>query len=210
MKFISQEREIKNIFPEQKKVFRSLFLTSFKNLKVVILGQDPYHNKNQADGLAFSVSCGNKIPPSLKNIFRELSCDLKDVLIAKNNGSLENWANQGVLLLNTILTVEENKPGSHKGIGWEKFTDLVISIISKHKLGVVFLLWGLYAQKKISQINLQKHYVLQTSHPSPFSVNRGFIGCKHFSKTNRILLSKGEKPIDWSILPFKYSKKTLY
>lgn len=201
MQFISKEREKKNIFPKKKEVFKSFFLTSFKKLKVVILGQDPYHNKNQADGLAFSVPQGSKIPPSLRNILKELSFDLKKVFFTKNNGSLDHWAKQGVLLLNTILTVEENKPSSHKGIGWEKFTDLVISIISKYKKEVIFLLWGAYAQKKISRINLRKHYVLCASHPSPFSANKGFFGCKHFSKTNKILVSIGEKPIDWCILP---------
>ena len=186
-----------NCFPEKKNIFSSFRSCPLKSLKVVIIGQDPYHGKGQANGLAFSV-CNNQIlPPSLKNIFKEISSDLNFKL--RTNGDLIDWSKQGVLLLNSVLTVEEGRPGSHSGIGWEKFTDEVIKIISKEKSKIVFMLWGGYAQKKEKLIIKKDHLILKSGHPSPLSANRGYwFGNKHFSLCNNFLNSIGEKPIKWN------------
>ncbi|QCI21498.1 uracil-DNA glycosylase [Buchnera aphidicola (Hyadaphis tataricae)] len=196
MKFLAQERLKKVIYPKQKDIFNAFLLTKFHNIKVVILGQDPYFSQNQAHGLSFSVSKGCTIPASLKNIYKELNDDFKKQH-AFQHGCLKNWANQGVFLLNTILTVESKKPNSHNKIGWNIFTDKVISMINLYKRSVVFLLWGKQAQKKEKFINTNNHFILKTSHPSPLSVHRGFFGCKHFSKTNKLLIQNKIKPIDW-------------
>lgn len=197
---IKNERKLgKIIYPPQKNIFYAFKLTKIENIKVVILGQDPYHQPNQANGLSFSVDYNiKKIPPSLINIFKELSNNFTNFPYPKN-GCLINWAQQGVFLLNTILTVEKNKPNSHSKIGWEIFTDTVIKMISDHCKKVVFLLWGIKAKNKIKIINSKKHKILCSAHPSPFSANLGFFGCKHFVKANKILEKWGIKPIDWII-----------
>ena len=192
---IEKERNFQNIFPSDENVFKALKLTTFKNTKVIILGQDPYHSKGLANGLAFSVPKETKQPPSLKNIFKALSKDLK--IPIQTNGNLESWAKQGVLLLNTVLTVKENSPTAHKNIGWEKFTDTIIRRLSLKKDKLVFLLWGVYAQKKEILINEKKHLILKTSHPSPFSAHRGFLKSNHFSKTNKYLLKHHNNSIYW-------------
>lgn len=171
-------------------------MTKFSSIKVVIIGQDPYYGNNQANGLAFSVNTGTIIPPSLKNIYKELSNDISPGYVFQS-GSLNDWARQGVLLLNTILTVESGKPGSHSQIGWQLFTDKVIKVINEYLHGVIFLLWGSNAKSKSSIINEKKHYILQASHPSPLSAYRGFFGCRHFSITNKILITEGKTPINW-------------
>lgn len=171
-------------------------MTKFTSVKVVIIGQDPYYNYNQANGLAFSVNIGTMIPSSLKNIYKELSNDISPGYVFQS-GFLKHWASQGVLLLNTILTVESGKPGSHAQIGWQFFTDKVIEVINQHLHGVVFLLWGSEAKSKSSIINDNKHFILQASHPSPLSAYRGFFGCRHFSTTNQILIEQGKTPINW-------------
>jgi len=197
--FVQQARDNGQVFPPQDLVFNAFRLTTFDSLKVVILGQDPYHNDGQAHGLAFSVPEGIALPPSLKNIFKELETDILDFKIPKS-GDLSYWAKQGVLLLNATLTVNAHQAGSHQKKGWEKFTDQVIQAISENKEAVVFLLWGAYAQKKATLINAQKHLVLTAVHPSPLSVYRGFFGCRHFSQTNVFLQQRGEKPIDWKLI----------
>lgn len=189
----------KIIYPPKEKIFHALKLTSLKNIKAVILGQDPYHGYNQANGLSFSVTRGIKIPPSLFNIYKEISNDIKNFSWPKH-GDLNNWAKQGVLLLNTILTVEEGKPYSHKHLGWEKFTDKIIKLINDHCNQIVFLLWGKKAQEKKRMINKNKHKVFLAAHPSPFSAHLGFFGCKHFSKTNDFLEKCNKKPINWNII----------
>ena len=194
---IDLERKIFVIFPKNELVFYAFNKTPLSKVKVVILGQDPYHGKNQAHGLSFSVPNGIKNPPSLRNIFKELNSDLK--IPISENGDLTSWAKQGVLLLNACLTVREKEAGSHQKIGWENFTNVVISKLSEEKEGVVFLLWGAFAQKKAYLIDSEKHYILQTSHPSPFSAYRGFLGCKCFSKTNVILTKNNQKPINWNL-----------
>jgi len=191
------ERKSHNIFPENEVIFNALNLTIPSNIKVVILGQDPYHGKGQAHGLSFSVPNGVKIPPSLRNIYKELQSNLNHSI--SSNGNLESWAKQGVLLLNATLTVREKKAGSHQKLGWELFTDSIIKKISDKNEGVVFLLWGAFAQKKSVLIDPYKHHILTTTHPSPFSAYRGFLGCKHFSKTNKILLNNNQKPINWKL-----------
>lgn len=196
MKAISNERKSYSIFPSECDVFNAFKVSSFFKTKIVIIGQDPYHGKGQAHGLAFSVPYGEKIPPSLHNILKELQSDLE--ISITQNGNLESWARQGVLLLNTTLTVREKEAGSHQKLGWEYFTDAVISKLSSEKNGLVFLLWGAYAQKKSSLINYEKHHILKTTHPSPLSAYRGFLGCKHFSKTNNILIKNKQKPINWN------------
>lgn len=180
--------------PSREDMFRAFELVKFKNIKVVILGQDPYHGENQANGLAFSVNRDQSLPPSLRNIFTEIKTDL---CIHNTCGDLTSWAKQGVFLLNSILTVTEGHPASHANLGWEKFTNKIISDISSHHSDVVFLLWGAYAKSKIDLIDLNKHLVLMSSHPSPLSAHTGFFGCKHFSLTNQYLMSKGKLPIDW-------------
>ena len=181
-------------FPPKDQIFRALELTSFNDIKVVILGQDPYHNDFQANGLCFSVSDTVKTPPSLKNIFKELEDDLG---IIKTSNELEDWAKQGVLLLNSTLTVKAHEPNSHKDLGWEIFTDLIIKEISDKKENVVFVLWGAFAQKKISSIDETKHLIITSAHPSPFSVYRGFFGSRPFSKINEYLRSKDISEINW-------------
>ncbi len=183
------------IYPHPKDIFRSLELTSFDDVKVVILGQDPYHGPKQAHGLAFSVLESVSKPPSLKNIFKEISEDLKTD--ERSSGDLTNWANQGVLLLNTCLTVFPGRPGSHSNLGWQQFTDSVIQAVDS-KDNVVFMLWGSYAQKKKSLLSNKKNLVLEAPHPSPLSAYRGFFGCKHFSKANKFLEINNSKAIDWT------------
>ena len=194
---IDLERKIFVIFPKNELVFYAFNKTPLSKVKVVILGQDPYHGKNQAHGLSFSVPNGIKNPPSLRNIFKELNSDLK--IPISENGDLTSWARQGILLLNATLTVREKEAGSHQKMGWENFTNAVISKLSTEKEGVVFLLWGAFAQKKAYLIDSEKHYIIETSHPSPFSAYRGFLGCKCFSKTNVILTKNNQKPINWNL-----------
>lgn len=193
--FVKGEYQHKTIYPAAKNIFKAFELCSFDATRVVILGQDPYHGPNQANGLCFSVKDDVKPPPSLVNIFKEINADLgKNIPIS---GNLERWAKQGVLMLNATLTVQEANPGSHQNRGWELFTDAVIKNLSDIKKNLVFLLWGAYAQKKGAIIDRDKHYVLESAHPSPFSVYRGFSGNKHFSKTNNFLVGKKLKIIEW-------------
>jgi len=195
--FIDQQsKEGKTIYPAEKDRFNAFSLTALDEVKVVILGQDPYHGEGQAHGLSFSVQPGVKVPPSLRNIYKELASDLGWSDIPKN-GDLRHWASQGVLLLNAVLTVEKANAGSHSKQGWEQFTDNVIQHINDQAEGVVFLLWGSYAIKKSNMINQQKHHVLTAVHPSPLSAYRGFFGCKHFSKTNQLLIEQDKTPINW-------------
>lgn len=191
---VKSEFNSKKCFPPTKQIFRALELTEFEDVKVVIIGQDPYHNDGQANGLCFSVSENVKTPPSLKNIFIELK---DDVGVDRKNNDLQDWAKQGVLLLNATLTVQAHEPNSHKNIGWETFTDFIIKQISDEKEIVVFVLWGAFAQKKASLINEKKHFIIQSAHPSPFSVYRGFFGSRPFSKINNYLFEKGKNPIIW-------------
>jgi uracil-DNA glycosylase len=193
--FLVEERKQHTIYPPGKLIFSAFNHTPFSNVEVVILGQDPYHGPGQANGLCFSVSDGITMPPSLVNIFKEIRNDLGYEI--PFTGNLERWADQGVLLLNAMLTVRANEPGSHQGKGWETFTNSVIRHISVHKKGIVFLLWGKYAQAKESLIDSSKHHILKAAHPSPFSVHNGFFGCKHFSKTNELLRQQGKTEIDW-------------
>lgn len=195
--FLVNEYKTKSIFPNMDSIFNALKLTPYEEVKVVILGQDPYHGAGQAHGLSFSVQPGVRIPPSLLNMYKELRDDLGCYI--PNNGYLVPWAKQGVLLLNTALTVREGEANSHRNKGWENFTDRVISLLNEREKPIVFLLWGSNAKEKIKLITNPKHYILTTVHPSPLSANRGFMGCKHFSKTNEILKSLGEKEIDWQI-----------
>lgn len=189
------------VYPPQKDVFNAFKLTELGDIKVVILGQDPYHGPNQAHGLAFSVLPGVAIPPSLLNMYKELEQDIEGFQ-RPQHGFLESWATQGVMLLNTVLTVEAGKAHSHARLGWETFTDTVIDAINTHREGVVFLLWGSHAQKKGSIIDAQRHHVLKAPHPSPLSAHRGFFGCQHFSKANALLSQAGQTPIDWTpVLP---------
>jgi uracil-DNA glycosylase len=183
------------VFPPPKTIFQALELCSFDTVKVVILGQDPYHGKGQAHGLAFSVPDGVRIPPSLQNIYKEIAADVGTP--SPVTGNLTRWATQGVLLLNATLTVAENTPGSHQGLGWEIFTDAIIKKISNEKQHVVFLLWGKYAHAKASLIDTSAHLVLQAPHPSPFSAHTGFFGCRHFSQTNAYLQQHNLPPIVW-------------
>lgn len=194
--FIAKERELgKIIYPNDDDIFNAFHFTPFENLCVVIIGQDPYHGKNQAHGLGFSVNHGIKIPPSLKNIFKEIESNL--AIKPPVSGYLKFWAEQGVFLLNTILSVEAGKALSHKKKGWERFTDYVISILSEKCNNLVFILWGNNAGKKIKLIDTKHHLVLQSAHPSPLSASRGFFGNQHFSKTNEYLLKHNKRPINW-------------
>lgn len=196
--FIAKERAAgKTVYPPNSDIFNALTLTPFEEVKVVIIGQDPYHGPNQAHGLCFSVRPGIPIPPSLMNIYKELVSDIG--IVYPKTGCLEKWAKQGVLLLNAVLSVEDGKPQSHGNIEWQRFTDKIISELNSRKENLVFLLWGSHAQKKGEGIDRKKHLVLTAPHPSPLSASRGFLGCKHFSQTNQYLKSKGLASIDWSI-----------
>ena len=191
---VNKEYENGKCFPPKEQIFRALELTEFEDVQVIILGQDPYHNENQANGLCFSVSDKVKTPPSLQNMYKELKIDLN---IEKNSNELEDWAKQGVLLLNSTLTVKAHEPNSHKNLGWDIFTDFIIKEISDKKESVVFVLWGAFAQKKVPLIDETKHFIIQSPHPSPFSAHRGFFGSKPFSKINNYLKSKNRKEINW-------------
>ena len=197
--FLKTEKALgKIIYPPGSEIFNAFLHTPLDKVKVVIIGQDPYHGAAQAHGLSFSVPYGIKPPPSLVNIFKEISNDI-GLEMPKNVGNLTYWADQGVLLLNASLTVRAGEPNSHAQIGWMDFTNAVIQIISEKKEGVVFLLWGKFAQEKQLLINHNKHLILKAAHPSPFSADKGFFGCKHFSKTNEYLVQSGKSPIDWRI-----------
>ena len=196
--FLKQEYSTKTVYPDMHDIFNALKYTSFKDTKVVILGQDPYHGAGQAHGLCFSVKRGIEPPPSLKNIYKELHDDIGFEI--PPHGELTAWAKQGVLMLNTVLTVRAGSPNSHKGVGWEQFTDRIILEIDKKTTPVVFLLWGANARKKAEIIKNPIHQKLITVHLSPLSAYNGFFGCKHFSKTNEILISSGQTPIDWSLV----------
>nr|UWI49085.1 uracil-DNA glycosylase [Clostridioides difficile] len=196
-KFLIDEYKTRQIFPNMHNMYEALKHTSYKDTKVLILGQDPYHGDNQAHGLAFSVQPQVKTPPSLLNMYKELKEDLGCFI--PNNGYLMPWADQGVLLLNTALTVRAHEANSHKNKGWEIFTDRVISILSDREDPVIFVLWGSNARKKVELIDTSKHYILEAPHPSPLSASKGFFGCKHFSKINEILEKLGKEPINWQI-----------
>ena len=199
MDFIAQERDDgKIIYPPKEQVFNAFKATPFADVKVVILGQDPYHGPNQAHGLCFSVRPGIKPPPSLVNMYKELVNSIKG-FETPTHGYLQSWAEQGVLLLNTVLTVEQGNAHSHAKIGWERFTDKVIEALDQHGDDIVFLLWGGHAKKKGQNINKHRHYVLTAPHPSPLSAHRGFFGCNHFAKTNDILVDDGKPPINWRL-----------
>ena len=193
---VKNEYNNKIIYPKYKDIFKAFKLCNIDDVKVVIIGQDPYHGENEATGLAFSVEDNIKTPPSLRNIFIELNDDLK---INKTNNSLDNWAKQGVFLINSVLTVEKDKPGSHKFLNWERFTDYVIKVISDKKENIVFILLGNYARSKKPLIDEKKHLIIETTHPSPFSVHRGFLGSKIFSRTNNYLKEKNKNTIDFSL-----------
>lgn len=199
----------KAVYPKGGEIFAALDLTPLEEVRVVVIGQDPYHGPNQAHGLCFSVRAGVPEPPSLLNIFQEINADMRDPDVPGGNpdghlgagdGCLEGWARQGVLLLNAVLTVERGRAGSHAGRGWEMFTDRVVEVLNESREGLVFMLWGSYAQKKGAIVDRQRHCVLTSPHPSPLSAHRGFFGCRHFSKANRYLVSNGQAPIDWFAL----------
>ncbi|MED0687145.1 uracil-DNA glycosylase [Anoxybacillus ayderensis] len=195
--FLKEEYRTKTIYPDMHDIFNALHYTPYANVKVVILGQDPYHGPNQAHGLSFSVKPGVSLPPSLLNIFKELQDDLGGYI--PNNGYLLKWAKQGVLLLNTVLTVRRGEANSHKGKGWEHFTDRVIELVNEKREPVVFILWGRHAQAKKELITNEHHYIIEAPHPSPFSAARGFFGSRPFSKTNTFLQQTGRELIDWQI-----------
>lgn len=192
--FLIEEYKNYTVYPKKEHIFAAINKTEFEKVKIVIIGQDPYHGKNQANGIAFSVNDNITNPPSLKNILKELADDLnKDT----KHVNLVDWANQGVLLLNSILTVRESFPGSHKNKGWEIFTDFLIESLVNKRKNLIFIIWGAQAKKKITSINLSNHYILESPHPSPLSSYRGFFGCKHFSKANKILRNLNKKEIKW-------------
>lgn len=195
--FLINEYRTRTIYPNMYDIFNALHYTSYKDIKVVILGQDPYHGANQAHGLSFSVKPGVPAPPSLMNIYKELNSDLGCFI--PNNGYLKKWSDQGVMLLNTALTVREGQANSHHNMGWEYFTDKIISLLNDREDPIVFILWGSNAQSKLNIINNPRHYIIKSVHPSPLSAHRGFFGSKPFSKANNFLLSIGKKPIDWQI-----------
>lgn len=195
--FLKQEYSSHIIYPDMNDIFNSLKYADYDKIKVVIIGQDPYHEEGQAHGLSFSVKPGIAIPPSLQNIYKELQSDLGCYI--PNNGYLEKWAKQGVLLLNNVLTVRAHQANSHKTCGWETFTDSIIKALNEREKPIVFLVWGSCAKQKETYITNKNHYILKAPHPSPLSAYRGFFGCKHFSKTNEILIANGEEPIDWQI-----------
>ncbi|MFT7087102.1 MAG: uracil-DNA glycosylase [Rickettsiales bacterium] len=196
--FLEEElNQNKFIYPFEAEIFSAFNLTPLNEVKVVIIGQDPYHGENQAHGLCFSVNPNVKIPPSLRNIYKELKSDLG--LENPDHGFLESWARNGVLMLNNVLTVEQGRPASHQGMGWEIFTDKVVNVLNKECHNLVFLLWGSHAQKKADNVNRDKHLVLECSHPSPFSAHKSFLGSGHFSKSNQYLQSCGINKVDWSL-----------
>lgn len=195
--FLKQEYSTRVIYPHMNNIFNALKYTAYEDVKAVILGQDPYHGEGQAHGLCFSVQKGIVPPPSLKNMFKELNSDLG--ISEPNHGELTNWAKQGVLMLNTVLTVRQGMANSHRGMGWEIFTDRVIELLNQREKPIVFLLWGSPARAKKKLITNPKHFILETVHPSPLSAYNGFFGCKHFSRTNEILKSIGSKEIDWRL-----------
>lgn len=194
---ISEKKSGKIVFPKGREYFQALNLTPLGSVKVVILGQDPYHGDGQAHGLCFSVRPQIRIPPSLVNIYKEMQADLN--ISPARHGYLEYWAKQGVLLLNSVLTVERSRAASHQGKGWERFTDAVIARVNTQETPAVFLLWGAYAQKKAAFVNPARHLVLKAAHPSPLSAHNGFFGCRHFSQANAFLEQKGVEPIDWQL-----------
>ncbi|WP_138419326.1 uracil-DNA glycosylase [Aquibacillus sediminis] len=194
---LKEEYKTNVVYPNQNDIFNALHYTGYQDTKVVIIGQDPYHGKGQAHGLSFSVQPGVTVPPSLRNIYKELHADLGVEI--PNHGCLVNWTKQGVLLLNAVLTVRAASPNSHRSLGWEKFTDRVIELLNERETPVVFILWGRNAQQKQSLITSPKHYIIKSPHPSPFSANKGFFGSRPFSKTNAILREIGLEEIDWSI-----------
>lgn len=196
-KFIDQEYEAGNVFPPKELIFSAFEHTPYEQVKVVILGQDPYHGAGQSHGLAFSVQKGVKIPPSLRNMYKELASDL--AIEPASHGNLTSWANQGVLLLNTVLTVREGEANSHQKHGWERFTDRVIEVLNEREDPIVFVLWGKPAQQKATMIDATKHIIIQSFHPSPLSASRGFFGSKPFSKVNDALITLGKQPINWEI-----------
>ena len=195
---VDKARAEKTVYPPEQDVFNAFAMTPLDAVKVVILGQDPYHGAGQAHGLSFSVQDGVKIPPSLRNIYKELATDI-DGFVVPQHGNLSAWAVQGVLLLNTVLTVEEGNANSHAKFGWETFTDAVIDAVNRHTEGVVFILWGSHAQKKGANIDSQRHLVLTSPHPSPLSARRGFFGCHHFSKANTWLQQHQKAPVNWQV-----------
>lgn len=195
--YINKAYKEREIYPPKNYILRALYLTDYKDVKVVILGQDPYHGTGEANGLAFAVNNGIKLPPSLKNIYKELNDDLN--IKISNNGDLTCWAKEGVLLLNSVLTVEKDKPASHKNLGWQEFTDAIIRKINEKETPVVFILWGNFAKSKKSLITNPKHLVISSSHPSPFSCNYGFFGSKPFSKANKFLKEHNIKEIDFTV-----------
>lgn len=198
MEFLHSEKQgIDPIFPPENKIFASLNSTPFNKVRIVILGQDPYHGPGQANGMCFSVDNGVALPPSLKNIFKELNADIGIGL--PQNGDLSPWAEQGVLLLNSVLTVRSNQPASHQNKGWEIFTDTIIQTLSEHKEHLVFILWGAFARSKKNLVDKASHLILEAAHPSPLSAHSGFLGCKHFSKANDYLREHRIKPIDWNL-----------
>lgn len=197
VKFVNQIYKEKTVFPPKTKILKALTTTDYNDVKVVILGQDPYHGIGEANGLAFSVSDGIKLPPSLRNIYKELHDDLG--IPISNKGNLECWAKEGVLLLNAVLTVEKDKPASHKNVGWETFTDTIIQKLNEKETPIVFILWGAFARSKKKYITNPKHLVIESPHPSPFSANYGFFGSKPFSRTNNFLIQNHITPIDWTI-----------
>jgi len=196
---VEEKQNAHTVYPKGADIFNALNHTPFDQVKVVILGQDPYHGQGQAHGLSFSVQKGVAVPPSLKNIYKELAEDFPGY-ITPNHGELTKWADEGVLLLNATLTVRAHEANSHQGRGWEKFTDRIITELSNKREGIVFLLWGKYAQNKSALIDGRKHTILMAPHPSPFSAHTGFLGCKHFSKANEILQKEGKAPVDWQIV----------
>ena len=196
-KKLAEEYRTRTVYPAMENIFNALKYTSYEDVKVLILGQDPYHGPGQAHGLCFSVQKGVQKPPSLKNMFKELESDLG--IVAPSHGCLTDWAKQGILLLNTVLTVREGEPNSHKGLGWTIFTDRIIELLNDREEPVIFVLWGRNAIDKLPLITNSRHYVLTAAHPSPLSASRGFLGCKHYSKINEILCSMGKRPIDWKI-----------
>lgn len=205
-RLVKARQEGKTLYPPMKKIFRAFDLCAFHNVKVVIIGQDPYINADEAHGLCFSVEAGIRLPPSLRNILHEVEAEMTDDSVPggrngfrfqPNRGCLDGWAEQGVLLLNSVLTVEARKSGSHQGFGWERFTDRVVEVLNNEKLNLVFMLWGSYARRKASEVDKQRHLVLEAAHPSPLSASSGFFGCGHFAAANEYLSNHGLQPIDW-------------